>query len=358
MKMLKYFAVFIAYFGSVHVRAAETYEYYNGIRGLGMGGADIAVVNDETALLINPAGLGKLRDKYGTLIDPEWAWNENFSSIYNSKPVTSPTDIEKIQPVLDLSRNKQYHFHWQAFPSYVVKNFGIGVFTKSSLDAKTSADGTLMTTKYFYDTALVLGYNFRFLDGRIKLGFNVKAMNRATVDGDLTTSGSMKLKDNALEGSGLGNDVGLMLTAPWATLPTLSVVVRDVSNTKFTNAGYLVKPISTTRPAEIKQDADVAIAFFPISGNRTRSTITLQANNMLTASTEENKTKLYHFGYELNMSDLFFFRLGANGKYWTTGVELASERTQFQMAYYGEEIGTLAAPEEERRFAFKWSFRF
>ena len=42
--------------------AQEIRENYNGVRSLGMGGASIAVVNDETALLLNPAALGKLSD--------------------------------------------------------------------------------------------------------------------------------------------------------------------------------------------------------------------------------------------------------------------------------------------------------
>jgi hypothetical protein len=55
-------ALVILTLASVHAVAAERYEFYNGIRGLGMGGAQVAVVNDETSLMINPAGLGKLRD--------------------------------------------------------------------------------------------------------------------------------------------------------------------------------------------------------------------------------------------------------------------------------------------------------
>ena len=44
--------------------ARERRSFYEGVRGRGMGGAQIATVNDETALLVNPAGLGKLRDFY------------------------------------------------------------------------------------------------------------------------------------------------------------------------------------------------------------------------------------------------------------------------------------------------------
>ena len=36
-----------------------------------MGGAQVATVNDETSLLVNPAALGKLRDYFITVADPE-----------------------------------------------------------------------------------------------------------------------------------------------------------------------------------------------------------------------------------------------------------------------------------------------
>ena len=40
------------------------FEFYRGVRQMGMGGASIAVVNDETAPLSNPNGLGRLRDYF------------------------------------------------------------------------------------------------------------------------------------------------------------------------------------------------------------------------------------------------------------------------------------------------------
>ena len=53
-------------------QAAEIYERYNGVRPLGMGGAYVTTVNDETAIYSNPAGQGKVRDLFLTLIDPEF----------------------------------------------------------------------------------------------------------------------------------------------------------------------------------------------------------------------------------------------------------------------------------------------
>ena len=40
------------------------------------------------------------------------------------------------------------------------------------------------------------------------------------------------------------------------------------------------------------------------------------------------------------------------------GFEIASERTQWQFATYGEEIGTNLENKEDRRFVVKWAYRF
>ena len=41
------------------LNASAWYPFFRGMRAEGMGNADIAVVDDETSLFINPAGLGK-----------------------------------------------------------------------------------------------------------------------------------------------------------------------------------------------------------------------------------------------------------------------------------------------------------
>ena len=120
--------------------AEEHREFYNGIRALGMGGAGIAVVNDETALLVNPAGLGKIRDFFGTLIDPEIDLSNNATSIYSAKPFGNPTSISNMEPSLDAKRNTYSHARTQVFPSIVVRNFGIGIFGKYQLDANKRSD--------------------------------------------------------------------------------------------------------------------------------------------------------------------------------------------------------------------------
>lgn len=346
--------IFIILLGGI--ARAEVFELYRGSRGLGMGGADTGVVNDETALLINPAALGKLRGSIGTILDPEIEIGDNVYEMYKAKPFSGFTDLDKLNATLDQTRNTHYHYKYQFFPSFVLKNFGLGYLIKESMDARMNADGTTITANYFYDWVLATGFNFRFWDGRIKLGVTAKAINRVQASGDFDTSQSLKIEDIGKEGYGLGSDVGLILSAPWGWLPTLSFVGRDIGGTQFTNTGLRYK--LANKPDKLTQDGDVALSFFPIHSNATRSSFTFEHKHVLTASQYTNKTQLYHFGWETNVSDIAFFRFGMNGLYYSLGFEMASERVQFQFAYYGENVGTDTAPQEDRRYNLKAVFRY
>jgi hypothetical protein len=345
-------------FSSWLALAQEVREFYTSSRYLAMGGAAAAIANDETALLANPAGLGKLRDSYGTIFDPELETNQNSYTIYTSSAVSDPFTLEKVKGALDNNRNTFYHSKFQLFPSFVVRNFGIGIFARKSLDAYEDETGTNITANYYDDMAIVMGFNFRFFDGRVKLGFNGKFISRISIeDKVIPTTEPMDLKSQAKEGAAIGSDVGLVLAAPWTYIPTVAVVLHDAGGTTF-NAGSGLRLSVADRPTKIDQDYDVAFALFPIHTNRTRSTFTFEYQKVQASAKDEDKTKFYHLGYELNISDLLFLRAGMNGRYWTGGLELASEKTQIQLTSYGEEIGTSLSRVEDRRYVMKFAFRF
>ncbi len=343
---------------SLEVNASERRSFYSGVRCLGMGGACLAVTNDETALLVNPAALGKLRDFYGTIFDPEVEFGSNTPELYSSKAFSSPFQLEDIKDTLDANRGLHFHAKTQLFPSFVGRNFGIGFFGNYLLDAEMSADGATIDTYYRNDMGVALGFNFRFFDGRIKLGFNSKLISRIEVNNEaLSSSGPLDYASIGSEGLGVSTDVGIILAAPWTYIPTISAVLRDVGGTSFDKATG-VRMETATRPEMIPQDLDVAFALFPIHSNFVRSSWTVEYRGLLTSADEEDKAKLIHAGLEFNFGDVFFMRGGYNQRYWTAGFELASERFQWQLASYGEEIGTSSAPREDRRYTFKFAYRF
>jgi hypothetical protein len=340
-------------------QAAERRLFYEGARGRAMGGAQIAVTNDETALLVNPAGLGKLRDFYGTIIDPEIDMTANFYKMNKESAITEPFTVAGIKDSLNATRDTYYHAKAQVFPSLVARNFGIGFYASNLLDGEMNTAGTQMNIFARNDLAFALGYNFRFFDGRIKLGFSAKVLNRIeTINTAVNPNGNLDgVTLGEAEGTGISNDVGLIMTAPWTLLPTISAVVHDVGGTTFNQASG-VRKTTANQPVAVPQDMDVAFAIFPIHSNKVRSTFTVEYRGLLTSAQELDKAKLLHVGTEVNIGDILFLRMGYNQRYMTGGIEVASERLQFQLTSYGEEVGDQITPREDRRTMFKAAFRF
>ncbi|MBO9667535.1 MAG: hypothetical protein J7501_12070, partial [Bdellovibrio sp.] len=146
--------------------------------------------------------------------------------------------------------------------------------------------------------------------------------------------------------------------SPWTFIPTVTAVLKDVGGTSFSQTDSFRQSSSSGRPNLVKQDVDVAAAIFPIHSNYVRSSWTVEYRGLLTSGDVDDKAKLIHAGMEFNFGDVFFLRAGYNQRYWTAGLELASEHWQWQLATYGEEIGTSGSPKEDRRYDLKFAFRF
>lgn len=336
---------------------SQTFEFYQGVRSLGMGGAYTAIVNDETALLTNPAGLGRLRDVIVTIADPEVAgsFNDTEMTTLTNTSAQTPSDLLVL---LNQNKGKHWFAKAQAFPSIVAPNVGFGIHGKYVYDAEVNKAGTNYRLDYTNDYAATLGFCFRFFGGIVKLGGVGRYVNRIEIHKDLDpTVATIDMNQTASEGAGMAGDAGLMLTAPIAWLPTLAVTVRDAGNTNYTltNGMFLQ---TQTRPIETPQTVDVGYALFPILSNHTRMTITADYHDALDANKDSFSIKKVHAGMELNVADFFYLRAGYNQGYWTAGLELSTESFQLQAASYGEEIGIQTAPKEDRRWVGKIAIRF
>ncbi len=359
---LKFGLIFLALASTAN--ATEWFEYYNTTRSLGMGGAGVALSSDETALYRNPANLGSVRNIFGTFLDPEMEGSSNFVNQVTSNSTEKAFEIEEVNTILNTDREKFYHARLQLTPSIVRRYFGFGLIYHNQLNAEMNAAGTELNTQYRNDMGGIAGMNFSFFGGRIKLGASLKLINRIEVTNPtLTTAGPFDLATIGSEGTGISTDIGLLMQAPWAMIPTFGVVVRDVGDTKFDYKSG-VRLTTVNRPAVVKQSVDVALALFPIHANNFRSVWTLEYRDATNSRLDDNNKKRMHFGLETNWRDVLFFRAGMNQGYWTAGFEVASERVSWQIASFGEEIGgdivsgVETPSREDRRLNMKITTRF
>ena len=358
--------------------SGERFEFYNGVRSLGMGGVTVAVVNDETALITNPAALGKLRDYFLTMADPELDLGADTIEMIGLDVLAFLDPQETLDKANEFP-GQRFHQRAQVFPSFVVKNFGIGFYGKYAVDAFTDNPATVYTYNYRNDFAAILGFNFRLFDGRLKVGFNGRAINRVEAHRTDIPVGQTGLDLEtvvngttiASEGFGVAGDVGVILTGPWTFLPSIAAVYRDVGKTSYNmNEGIFID--TTNRPDRTPETIDVGFSLTPIIGKGNRMTIAGELVDVLDAVEPEDEeasdeiTRRIHYGIEFNFKDVFFIRAGANQGYWTAGLEVAMFNSQFQIATYGEEVGDVVpvgsaasyTKIEDRRYVAKYSYRF
>lgn len=341
--------------------ASEYYEYYTGARMKAMGGSYVNTVNDETALLQNPAGLGKIRGKILTVADPELDLSSNDQQQFSGSGTY--LDMINMKSIMDNIKSvpgTHYHLKAQLFPSLVLPDFGFGLHVKRSYDADTNSAATTFHLDYTQDVTAVLGFNLKFFGGIVKLGVSARYIDRAEITKDFTIASTtaISVENSGSEGTGLGVDTGLIIQAPVAWLPSIGAVVHDVGNTSYTVGSGAFYQAGASRPRDSIQTIDAGFALFPIVGRYTRMAITGELHNVTNYSSEADTQKYIHAGVEFNFGDLVFVRAGMNQRYYTAGLEFSSDHIQFQATTYGEEIGTSTANIEDRRYVGKFAFRF
>jgi hypothetical protein len=357
MKSALTIAVLLA---SFQAHAGERYDFYSGARQLGMGGAYTAVVNDETAVLLNPAALGKLRDTIVTVVDPELQGSTNDPKALKLNNINKVFDPQEVMNGLNTSKNWNQHYNAKAqvFPSFVTTNFGIGLLGKYQLDGQIDKTGTNYTVNSLSDYAAAMAYNMRFFGGVLKIGVGGRMIDRTQVAGTyaVATTTNLGVSQNGAEGLGLAGDAGLILTAPVEYLPSLAVVAHDIGTTSFNLGQGLFAHTGSRRPDPIRQSVDTGVSISPIVGNAKRLSVTAELRGV--DRLDSDIMSRFHAGAELNIGDYFFLRGGINQRYWTAGLEFDAGLVQVQFASYGEDVGTATAHQEDRRLVAKVAIRF
>ncbi len=340
--------------------ASEIYEAYTGARELAMGGAYVNTVNDETSLELNPAGLGKLRSKIITLVDPELEIGSKDQQIFAGGSYTGMLDPDTVYQNDKAAPSQHFHLKAQLFPSVVLPDFGFGLHVMRRIDGDTDAAGTNFHMDYTQDIDAVLGINFKFFGGVLKIGVVGRYVDHSVITKDfvIASTTSISVPNSGTEGTGLGVNVGGIISIPVEYLPSIGFTVHDFGNTSYNlTSGSFYQGVSG-RPSDTIQTVDAGLAFFPIVGSHTRTTFTAELHDVTTLGQETSLLRRAHAGAEVNIGDLLFLRAGLNQSYYTAGIEFASERMQFQVTSYGEDIGTSTAAREDRRYLGKFAFRF
>ena len=355
--------------------AADEKVFIKGARPLGMGGAFIAVADDENAFFYNPAGISQRRvyllafplnlaarmdsETYDVVDFREKNYDDlkNFSDLYNDGKAQDLID-EINGKMAGKTANVYMALFNPAFISERIEsynqnyfNFGAGIFSYAKLDDGFLEDLPVPFSYYNYNitVAAAVPVSYRVsslkgigLPGSLSLGVNFKYILRyRSYDiASLVDLSEDDYKTPEFLGQGFGADFGAIYHLNDNF--NLGLHVTDIFATpvKYEKRGG-DDSLPDSYNSLILPEINIGFAFSPskIFGVDFKKRFILAAD--LRNITDENEKlvnlplKHLHLGCEYRFAPLAF-RAGYNSGYPSVGFGIESNYVQFSYAFYGE----------------------
>ncbi len=336
--------------------ANEYFEVHSNARAMGMGGAFAAIVDNEESLWYNPAGIAKNGGIYWTVLDPR-AGISDPDSLTKLADLADETTFES---ALDQLYGKPLWLGGGFKSAIMVPYFAAGYFY--DVDASVIVDNPVnpsMQMNYVTDEGYAIGTAFS-IAGVFQMGFVGKYITRTGVR---KTYGAQTIADivsgigtpdlifdevAGTVGKGYGLDIGINFTIPAPVQPTISVVWKNVGNTKF-NAVIDGEPAPPTEVQDMTFGAGIMLDVPLIS---IAPAIEIRHLN----DTETQIGKKIHLGVELDLP-ILTLRTGLYQGYFTYGVGVDLGLIQIDAASWGAEIGGYPGQLESRRYMVQATMR-
>ncbi|MCD4814177.1 OmpA family protein [bacterium] len=338
--------------------------FIQGIRPMGMGGAFIAVANDENAMFYNPAGLARLNYWRFTFPDYALGWDtksfDNLSYLLsNTGAFTEFMDGGTMSPetidAIDQLSNTRMHFNLNTSIKYIQPNFGSGIWIFTDMALETGAI-LLPEASWNLRAGLIETFawgwgwdipKFGYLAG----GFTIKATqlirsyeeNRNVLDMD-------DIETEQLWGGGL--DIG-MLYQPTDEI-SVALVVADIYTRMLDEVmvpnfklGFAYEPWYLNF-----EDLATVLAVDVVELNWQGDN---EWKNTANNATAINFSK-FRVGVEFLLSGLVALRGGLYQGYPTAGISLVTSFINVDWAYYGKELGSYPgqSPEWNHQLSIDW----
>jgi hypothetical protein len=331
-------------------------------RGLAMGNAFIAKVDDSSSVFYNPAGLGTVRgirfhlSNFHVETNRGWMGATSGGSL-SDVPANFPKgfSLDGNREILLKNRDRVANSKFSLMPNLTFRNFSMG-FLFSRQQRATIASGATSLFEYAIrqDMGPYFALNLPLFGGIVKLGATAIWLNRKESLKDVDKDTVVELQDvDYKQGTSWQIISGLKLTAPIYSLPTIALKMNNSSSASFGAAGG-----SGGSPTKIKQSIDAGLSFSPQIGRTMRIHIEFNYKDMF-SKYDVSALRRSTFGIEFDLKRVFFLRFGYGDGFGSAGLGINTKKLQFDLTTYAVDTTTSKfRGSEDRRFSITVSSGF
>ena len=332
----------VVIFTTPFVHSRELYNRNISVRAMGMGNAFTPIARGTDALFYNPAGLAKTKEI--TLTALKFKIGVNGVDAYED---AQDFDGDSYADTLRAFYGKELWIGGGAVSGFSTPSFAAAIYDSFNVSADLSNPALpSFQVDFVNDYGIATGFGLDLAPG-FSAGVVIKRINRIGSSVEIPVSSLASLDDADLEreldnrGLGYSLDFGAALTFKTPVNPTLSFVMRDIGNTKFT----LDEGIR--RPPTDKSEMIGALSL-EIDGPGLTLIPVFEVRHI--GSDEEISIgKKIHMGVEVDLPGLAL-RGGLHQGYYTAGVGLNLGMFMLDFATYGVELGEYPGQHEDRRY--------
>jgi len=354
-KLLFCFPVLALILFSSALHAVEYSSIYKGIRPLGMGGAFVAVSNDQNALFYNPAGLSFIEQRRLILLSVE---AELGQGAYDAYTDALDVDTDNEQEVAEFLREyigDYSHAAAAVFPYYIRPHFAFGIFSsaKTNFIARNFQYPSLIIDSTG-DAGAAIGYAHSLLDDDLSIGASLKYVVRKSINEEYTvpdiTSDNFDdmVDDDVQDGSGTLLDVGVIYR-----FRDVTIGQKNVDFQVGLSANNLIgSDMGDAR--DLEEHIDIGFAVYVDSWVFALDYVDVAGM----IDDDDDPGKRLRIGAEYDFGNLFTVRAGFYQGYLTLGLEIDAKYVQLDLLTYAEEVGTYAGQMDDRRYVIGLKFGF